>query len=48
MAKQTLCMYQYSRAFNSCRVPGVDADEIVTYPHTMKHIVVLIHDEVRC
>lgn len=46
MAKQTLCMYQYSRAFNSCRVPGVDADEIVTYPHTMKHIVVLIHDEI--
>ncbi len=44
MSKQKLCMFQYSRAFNSCRVPGVEIDEIVTYPHTMRHIVVLLNN----
>lgn len=40
LAQQKLCMFQYSRMFNSCRVPGEDVDEIVTYAPA-RHIVVL-------
>jgi len=41
LAGQKLCMNQYTRMFNSCRVPGEAADEIVVFPPTMRHIVVL-------
>jgi hypothetical protein len=34
-------MFQYSRMFNSCRVPGEAMDEVSVYPETSKHIVVL-------
>lgn len=35
-----LCMYTYSRMFNSCVIPGEDCDEMREYPHTSKHILV--------
>ncbi len=45
LGPQKLCMYQYVRAFNSCRVPGVEVDEVVTYG-PQRHIVVLYNNAI--
>lgn len=36
-----MCMFQFTRIFNSCVVPGEDMDELRSYPNTHKHIIVL-------
>ncbi|GLD99250.1 hypothetical protein PINS_up007968 [Pythium insidiosum] len=36
-----LCMFTYSRMFNSCVIPGEECDEIRTYDNAAKHIIVL-------
>ncbi len=41
LAGQPLCMHQYTRMFNSCRVPGETADEVVVTAEPIRHIVVL-------
>ncbi|KAF0688250.1 Aste57867_20120 [Aphanomyces stellatus] len=41
MMGKPLCMYQYTRFFNSCVIPGEDVDEIQVYDHNQRHIVVL-------
>lgn len=41
LAGRPLDMDQYSRMFNSCRVPGEECDSIETYAHDQRHIVVL-------
>ena len=41
LAGQPLCMAQYERMYNSCRVPGEECDSIVTYSSDKRHIVVL-------
>ncbi|CEG38666.1 carnitine o-acetyltransferase [Plasmopara halstedii] len=41
MLGRPLCMYTYSRMFNTCVIPGEDCDEMVSYPHDAKHIIVL-------
>jgi carnitine O-acetyltransferase len=41
LAGRPLCMDQYSRMFNSCRVPGEESDSIEVFPHDQKHIIVL-------
>jgi len=41
LAGRPLCMDQFSRMFNSCRVPGEECDVIETYPHDARHIVVM-------
>lgn len=46
LAGRPLCMVQFSRMFNSCRVPGETCDSIVTYPHTHRHIAVLRNDRI--
>lgn len=46
MGGQKLCMNQYTRMFNSCRVPGVDVDEIVIVSEPVRHIVVLHNNAV--
>ena len=34
-------MFTYSRMFNTCVIPGEECDEMVSYPHDSKHILVL-------
>lgn len=47
MAGQTLDMYQYRRMFNSCRIPGDEQDEIVTYPdEELRDIAVLSNNKI--
>uniref|UniRef100_H3HDE6 Choline/carnitine acyltransferase domain-containing protein n=1 Tax=Phytophthora ramorum TaxID=164328 RepID=H3HDE6_PHYRM len=41
MMGRPLCMYTYSRMFNTCVIPGEECDEMVSYPHDAKHILVL-------
>ncbi|RLN60697.1 hypothetical protein BBJ29_005983 [Phytophthora kernoviae] len=41
MMGRPLCMHTYSRMFNTCVIPGEECDEIVSYPHDAKHILVL-------
>ena len=41
MAGQPLCMAQFERMYNSCRVPGEECDSIETYSNDKRHIVVL-------
>lgn len=41
LAGQPLCMAQYKRMFNSCRVPGTECDSIETYGADQRHIAVL-------
>jgi hypothetical protein len=41
LAGQPLCMHQYVRMFNSCRVPGETVDEVVVTSEPIRHIVVL-------
>lgn len=41
LAGQPLCMAQYERMYNSCRVPGEECDSIVTYSGDKRHIIVL-------
>lgn len=36
-----LCMHTYSRMFNTCIIPGEECDELVSFPHDAKHIIVL-------
>ncbi|DBA00919.1 TPA: hypothetical protein N0F65_006119 [Lagenidium giganteum] len=36
-----MCMYTYSRMFNTCVIPGEECDEMRSYPHDAKHIIVL-------
>ncbi|TMW62458.1 hypothetical protein Poli38472_005076 [Pythium oligandrum] len=36
-----LCMHTYSRMFNTCIIPGEECDEMKSYPHDAKHIIVL-------
>lgn len=47
LAGRPLCMHQYSRMFNSCRVPGSEVDVIETYPTSgARHIIVLRNNAV--
>ncbi|RLN47323.1 hypothetical protein BBJ28_00002320 [Nothophytophthora sp. Chile5] len=41
MMGRPLCMFTYSRMFNTCVIPGEECDEMVSYPHDAKHILVL-------
>ncbi|RHZ08368.1 hypothetical protein DYB37_001292 [Aphanomyces astaci] len=41
MMGKPLCMFQYTRFFNSCVIPGEDCDEIQVYDHNQRHIVIL-------
>ncbi|KAG6602914.1 Choline/Carnitine O-acyltransferase [Phytophthora cinnamomi] len=41
MMGRPLCMHTYSRMFNTCVIPGEECDEMVSYPHDAKHILVL-------
>ncbi|TDH74039.1 hypothetical protein CCR75_009000 [Bremia lactucae] len=41
MMGQPLCMYSYTRMFNTCVIPGERCDKLVSYPHDAKHIIVL-------
>ncbi|RLN32746.1 hypothetical protein BBJ28_00001957 [Nothophytophthora sp. Chile5] len=41
MMGRPLCMFTYSRMFNTCVIPGEECDEMVEYPHDAKHILVL-------
>ncbi|RQM17727.1 hypothetical protein DD237_001220 [Peronospora effusa] len=41
MMGRPLCMFTYSRMFNTCVIPGEECDEMVSYPHDSKHILVL-------
>lgn len=41
LAGQPLCMAQFERMYNSCRVPGEECDSIETFPHDRRHIAVL-------
>jgi hypothetical protein len=47
MSGQPLDMHQYSRMFNSCRIPRQEQDEIVTYnDEELRDISVLCNDKV--
>lgn len=41
VAGQPLCMAQYERMYNSCRVPGEECDSIETFAHDKRHVAVL-------
>ncbi|CAI5743269.1 unnamed protein product [Peronospora destructor] len=41
MMGRPLCMFTYSRMFNTCVIPGEECDEMASYPHDSKHILVL-------
>lgn len=41
MMGRPLCMHTYSRMFNTCIIPGEECDELVSYPHDSKYIIVL-------
>uniref|UniRef100_A0AAV1UCS0 Choline/carnitine acyltransferase domain-containing protein n=1 Tax=Peronospora matthiolae TaxID=2874970 RepID=A0AAV1UCS0_9STRA len=41
MMGRPLCMFTYTRMFNTCVVPGEECDEMVSYPPDAKHILVL-------
>lgn len=44
MAGQKLCMNQYTRMFNSCKVPHEGMDEIVTYDEPANYVIVMRND----
>ncbi|RYG57546.1 hypothetical protein EON66_00115 [archaeon] len=46
LAGRPLCMDQYTRMFNSCRVPGVECDELRVFEHTARHVVVLRNNRI--
>ncbi|CAH0481860.1 unnamed protein product [Peronospora belbahrii] len=41
MMGRPLCMFTYTRMFNTCVIPGEECDEMMSYPHDSKHILVL-------
>ncbi|KAI9913107.1 hypothetical protein PsorP6_004917 [Peronosclerospora sorghi] len=41
MMGRPLCMFTYTRMFNTCVIPGEECDEMVSYPHDAKHILAL-------
>lgn len=46
LSGQPLCMYQYERMYNSCRVPGEECDTIQVYSKDKRHIVVLRNNRI--
>ena len=45
MGGQPLCMFTYSRMFNSCQIPGEDCDSIERFEGA-RHAVVLCNDAI--